>query len=111
MKQTKTWPGTIILGGIPYTLAFETTIIDDGISLLGQINYTEQTIRIRSSLPPQTAALTIIHEVVHGLLTQLGFRDHDEQFIEQLSYALSGLLYANPHLLGKLGEVFTPLGQ
>lgn len=103
------WPNTIIIGGIPFALQFAEHVIGDGgLSLVGQIDYEHQTIQIKEGTPDQTKGLTILHECLHGIMVQAGINEHDEQLIEQLSYGLTTLMYLNPNLFAKLGNVFSP---
>lgn len=56
----------------------------------GQIDYKNCEIRINKDLPPQAAAETLCHEIMHGILVHIGRDDlsSDEQFVQSLSNAV-----------------------
>lgn len=57
---------------------------------LGQINYKELKILINKNIPNELKEETICHEMVHGMLTHLGFYEEaqNEQFVQSLSNAI-----------------------
>lgn len=68
---------------------------DDGT--LGKILYAKQKILIRSDLSDERKKVTLIHEIVHGLLEQLGFHEEcdNEHLINSLSTAAYQILSDN----------------
>lgn len=83
---------TINILGIPYEIR-EVDIIDRDTHLVGQISYTDQIIRIEKGLGKEFRRQTVIHEVVHGILEGLGYRDinTDEQKVQGIASALHQL--------------------
>jgi len=57
----------------------------------GQICYTECLIKINSDMPDEMKELTIAHEMMHGILTHLGYVElaNDEKFICALGNAIN----------------------
>lgn len=49
--------------------------IDKYQRLLGQIEYTEQTIKIDKNISEDMKKETLIHEILHGILEKLGYED------------------------------------
>ena len=47
--------------------------IDKYQRLLGQIEYTEQTIKIDKNISEDMKKETLIHEILHGILEKLGY--------------------------------------
>jgi hypothetical protein len=70
----------------------------------GEVDHVEQIIRISRSLKPHRKAETIVHEVLHCLLFEMGEVElHDnEAFINMLSAMLIQVLRDNPKLLAFL---------
>lgn len=86
----------ITIGGVEYVVKFEKSrakIAED--EPLGMIRYTEGTIQIYKKLSPCRIRRVLMHEIVHGVVTnysigQLRHEDgvHDERAIDQLAIGL-----------------------
>lgn len=77
--------------GIPFKIK-EVDVIDeetDGITQ-GQIIYHKAKILLKRKLPKATKKQVLFHEILHGILTQLGYCElsNDETFVQALSLAL-----------------------
>jgi hypothetical protein len=95
----------VVIGPIRYAVRrVRRLFADDGTKLLGQIDYTACRIDLEAQAHPQTQRATLIHEILHGILTNAGERDHDERLIDLLSYGLLDVLTANPELVAYLTE-------
>lgn len=82
----------ITIGCVPYDLSVE-TIIDGNDDNLGHINYTKQTIRIKDGLKGKASQVTLIHEVIHGILEEMGEKDKNEEpFVRVFSTLLLQVL-------------------
>lgn len=59
-------------------------------SMLGRIEYAKCLITLNSDLTPELEKVTTAHEVIHGILTHLGYNDlsDDEVFVSSLASAL-----------------------
>lgn len=57
---------------------------------LGQIDYKDLVIKINKDMPKESKKETLCHEMVHGMLNHLGYRDlsNDEQFVQALGNAI-----------------------
>ena len=75
--------------GLEYQIKIVSTV-DRHQALWGKINYETQEIVISSNISSQHQLQTIIHELLHGILTHLGYSNHsdDEQFVTAVSAAL-----------------------
>lgn len=49
----------------------------------GQINYKECVIRINENMPDEMQEATLVHEMLHGILSHLGYNNlaNDEVFV------------------------------
>lgn len=81
---------TVDICGIPYKIV-EKDIIDEDASCLGMITYRDCTIEIRKGIPPELYTQSLIHEIVHGMLVQIGRNDlsNDETFVQSLAMAIN----------------------
>ena len=91
---------TVWIGGIPYSVQVRDGLISqDGTAVLwGEIIHSKQIINIDATQEPEHQVVTLLHEIMHGLLTQAGIKEHSEQILETLSYGLVAVLFSNPEL-------------
>ena len=87
-------PKTLKIGGKVYTIE----ITDDlEYNCSAEISYSELVIRIR----PQAEAKMesdLLHEMIHGIYSHLGYTKHDEKKIDELSEVLYAILVDNPDM-------------
>lgn len=76
--------------GIPYKIV-EEDIVDGSSSYLGMITYSQCTIQIKKGQPPELYTQSLIHEIVHGMLVNIGRNDlsEDETFVQSLAMAIN----------------------
>ena len=57
----------------------------------GQINYRELKIKINSNAAEPMQQQTLCHEIIHGILLNLGYHEYgaDEQFVQALAMAIN----------------------
>lgn len=67
--------------------------------LHGQILYTTCQISIEKEQAHDVNVSTLWHEIVHGILTQAGQNEQDENHICALGYGLVQVLRDNPELI------------
>lgn len=72
---------------------------------LGEINYGEAKIHLDDDLTPQVRKQTLMHEIVHGMLNEIGHEEarDDEGLVNGLANQLIMLLQNNPDFV----EYFT----
>lgn len=78
--------------GIPHKIIEKEVIEGNGSgTILGQITYSECIIEMRKNQPPELYKQTLVHEIVHGMLTMIGRNDlsEDETFVQSLALAIS----------------------
>lgn len=69
------------------------------VDLQGQVDYEACEIHIRPGYTVQQQLFTLWHEMIHAMLEQAGFVEHDERMIVTLGYAVVGAIRANPQLM------------
>lgn len=78
--------------GIPHKVIEVDDVFDANGYHLGQIDYKDATIKIRKDMTEEMKAFTLMHEVVHGILTLIGEdeKSQDERFVQVLAMAIMG---------------------
>lgn len=89
-----TIPKTVKIGGIRYRVLI-TENLPLGELYSGEIDYRDATIRIRPSAPA-VMERTCLHELVHAMLHDLGYSEHEEKEVDELAGALYALIVNNP---------------
>ena len=71
--------------------------IDKYERLLGQIQYTEQKIKIDKNISEDMKREVLIHEILHGILEKLGYNElnDDEQKVQSIASTLYSVLKEN----------------
>lgn len=86
----------IKIGAINYKVDYSRDDYCIGADLLGEIDYVNQTITIRSDIPEERKENVLIHEIVHGILFQCGSKDYNnEDVINPLANTLYQVLKEN----------------
>ena len=75
----------------------EQEIIDNMVEKIGLIDHLQNKIYIKKSISEDKKKVTLIHEILHGVLSQLGFdEEHDnEHLIDSLATALYQVFKSN----------------
>lgn len=71
--------------------------IDKYERLIGQIEYSEQKIKIDKNISEDMKKETLIHEIIHGILEKLGLNElnEDEQKVQSIATTLYLVLKEN----------------
>lgn len=89
----------ISIGGVPYQVSFlpwkEVDHNSKAEHLFGQIDYLKHSIHIASDVPVEKQQLSLLHEVIHGIISEFHIKElqneqgeHSEQAIDLLSLGL-----------------------
>lgn len=79
----------------------EELVIDNNVAI-GSVHYDTKRIYISDSLGDQARQCTLIHEVIHALVTERDIRDEkaiSEEFTEAFSRGLMMLMADNPNIM------------
>ena len=96
-------PNIIRVGSTDYTVEYSKGLAS-GATLLGEINYGQCTIKIDDSLPASRAREVLAHELVHALLLEAGYDDHEEEQAIRVGTILAMLLRDNDFAFMKEDE-------
>lgn len=94
MKQL---PQQVKIGPVIYEVKQEARTAAD--SCYGQIIYAESLITLMPGMSAQRQEMTLWHEILHGILTQGGYREQDEQVVDVLAHGLMQVFQDNPELI------------
>lgn len=98
---------TIRIGVLDYTVRVERQPrSEDDRKLWGEIDYGVGTIRIDTTTTPAFQAVTLWHELIHGLLEQAG-QEQSEATCKAISFGVTQLLRDNPDLPALTTELLT----
>lgn len=99
-------PETVQIGPYTYCVTLVDAEVDDGETgvQLGNLNLKSLEISLDRDQSPAVMADTLLHEVLHGILTQTGAvqGDEQEQVVTALSSPLLDTLRRNPALVAYL---------
>lgn len=89
-------PSSIRISGITYDIVDVYGLLDaeKAKKLNGCISYDQSKIEIESSLSDQIKMVTLLHEVIHGILSQAEM-EHEEKLISVLGYGVCGFIQDN----------------
>lgn len=98
--------GRVKIGPMTYEIREQGEIkADDGTALIGEIDYVCLSIKLRECLPPPVRAVTLLHEIVHGVLKQAASEHvEDEGLVDCMAYGLYALIKDNPDLFREIAE-------
>lgn len=90
--------------GVPFKIK-EVEVIDEPIEgvVQGKILYSKEKILIKKKLPKKLKRQVLFHEVLHGILVQLGYNElsDDETFVQSLSVVMSQMFEMKGEADGK----------
>ena len=92
-------PAQVKIGLITYDITYDPRCAAD--SLLGRIALLEGKIEIRPDMSPTVERITLWHEIMHGILFQVGIKEHEERVLDALAHGILQLIEDNPALVGK----------
>ena len=82
--------------GINYYLE-EKDIVSDDLNCCGQIDYQQLKIQIKKDLAEEMKKITLIHEILHGILHSTGNEElnNNEDLINRLSTSIYQIFKSN----------------
>lgn len=93
---------TVNICGVPHEVK-KVSVIDEGGNgiTLGQIDHSKAEIELRSGMPSGLEQSTLFHEVLHGMLVQLGYNSlsEDETFVQGFSNAMYQMFDFKPEVI------------
>jgi hypothetical protein len=92
-------PDRLRVGGLTYRVEQVKRLEDwtgEGDLVLGEVEHSQATIRIRRDSDPDVALTVLLHEALHAILVQAYCHDEcSERAVTALGYGIAGLLRDN----------------
>ena len=90
-------PGKVKIGGKTYKVELTDNLYLGAANASAEIVYSDLIIRITQQAAQKMEA-DLLHEVVHGILEHLGYKDHDEKRVDEMAQALYMVIQDNPDM-------------
>lgn len=90
-------PEKLKIGGKVYDVETTDKLFLGAVNVSAEIIYTDLVIRVSPGARGKMEA-DFIHEMVHGILDHLGYKDHDEQKVDSIAQALYMVIQDNPDM-------------
>ena len=73
-------------------------------NIVGACNYNNQAIEISDSINEGRIKVTLLHEIIHAILSERGLNDQceDEMLVDNMAHAIRMLAKQNPELIKEL---------
>ena len=88
-------PKKLKIGGKVYTVEITDKLFLGNANVSAEIMYNDLVIRVSPQAQGKMEA-DFLHELIHGILDHLGYRDHDEKRVDELAQALYMVIVDNP---------------
>lgn len=90
-------PKRIKIGGKIYAVEITDQFDFGKVNVSAEIIYTDLVIRVSPNARGKMEA-DFIHELVHGIMDHLGYKEHDEKRVDELAQALYMVIQDNPDM-------------
>jgi len=97
-------PTGIKIGAVTYRVDRVADLRDGDTGLNGWIRYNTSEILVDAALSEPRAAVTLLHEVVHGIVENAG-RSMEEQAVRALAFGLAHVTRDNPEMVPAVREM------
>lgn len=92
-----TIPDKVKVGGLIYDVR-RSERLAKGDCYSAEIDYIKTVIEISNDNCEQRAQRDFLHEVVHAIYDQMGYKDHNEKEIDELAAVLYQVIVDNPDM-------------
>jgi hypothetical protein len=89
-------PMHVKIGAFDFAIEYDDRLEEN--SQLGRINLTGGTIGIRPDMAISLERMTIMHEILHGIMFTAGIRDLDESLVNIMAHGITQVLKDNQKL-------------
>lgn len=90
-------PKTVKIGGKIYDVEITDKLDLGNANCSAEICYNDLIIRVSPQKKGKMEA-DFLHEIIHGILFHLGYREHDEKQIDEMAHALYMVIQDNPDI-------------
>ena len=96
-------PQNVKIGAKTYSVEITDKLYLGSANFSGEIIYADLIIRICPSAQAKMES-DFLHEMIHGMLTHLGYTEHDEKKVEEFANVLHMVICDNPEMFKEGGE-------
>lgn len=88
--------GRVKVGGVTYAVEEKDIIeIDGNYNYVGSCTYSTTTISLSKRLSHERKKDVFVHELVHAIMNEAGYDDHEEELVTRISKVLFQVLRDN----------------
>lgn len=89
-------PDVVRVGITDYQIIKSPVVVTNGMELvMGACDSNNETIMLSNQISPNQQNFVFCHELVHGILFEMGQEEHDEKFVDAFSRILYQILRDN----------------
>lgn len=96
-------PKKLKVGGMQYDVEITNHMYLGAANVSAEIMYDELKIRVAQN-PEGRMQADFLHETLHAIFHNLGYREHDEKKIDELAQALYAVIVDNPEMFAEERE-------
>jgi hypothetical protein len=106
MAKSKSRISSIRIGGIDYKIEHIQNLRDESGKLDARISHSQTVVQLDDDMSDQGSDQALLHEIVHGMLTQMGRQKigRDEGLVDAFAYSLYQIIRDNPRLIRRILE-------
>lgn len=98
--------------GVTYPVVEKKDIIIDGdANFIGCCRFKDHTIELLADAGPDRKSETLIHELIHAMMFEAGYDDHDEDLVKRLGKILHQVLKDNDFSFLRSDDIAFHLGS
>jgi hypothetical protein len=94
---------TFRIGSVDYIVG-EVEGLAAKYELYGQVIYSDTHIEIDAGMSPTRKNDVLVHELLHAVFSEAGYREQDEELITRVAHVLHGVLRDNDFGFIRTGE-------
>lgn len=91
-------PDKIKIGGKVYSIVITDNLRLGSLNCTGECDYEQLKIRLTTDTCENKKQADFIHEVIHAVADNLGYKNQNEQEIEAFAQALYAVIQDNPEM-------------
>ena len=96
-------PEKLKIGGKIYSVEITDKLMLGSANYSGEILYNDLIIRVCPASKSKMEA-DFVHEMIHGILSHLGYCEHDEKKVDELANVLYAVFVDNPDMFKESGD-------
>jgi hypothetical protein len=95
---------TVKIGPFYYSVEYIPDLRDESGKLDGRIRHSQTRIQIEADLNQQMTAQTLLHEILHAVVSQIAMPSLKEEVIDSLATGVYQVIRENPQLVKMINK-------